>query len=374
MTFQALLVSKDEEAATILTPVLSSFGVTVVVCGYPDGICQLTEQKFDAVLVDFDDPHSAELVLQNILQSTSGNRIVTVALLNDRSNVRNVFGKGANFILYKSFSTEQAEAGLRAAVALIKRERRSSFRVAVQVPVQLKVQDGPEMEGILLDLSEEGMDVLAAQALCPSAPISGRFNLPPNQAAVEVRGEIAWANPNGQAGVRFVDVPENQRNIVKAWVAANAPQLPPLDPEPVTQCKLTDLSLGGCYVQTESPFPERSGITLTLKAEGMQVQVDGRVRVMHPGYGMGIEFPSHTEEERAQVTTFIEFLAGRPGTMPELSITPRALTAKGEDSTDASHDLDDPLLDLLHRHESLSQDEFLQELQKQRGSAEAATA
>lgn len=373
MTFQALLVSKDEEASAVLNTVLSGFGVTVTACGYPEGICQLTEQKFDAVLVDFDDPHSAELILQNIIQSPTGNRVVTVALLGDKTSVRKVFGKGANFILYKPLTTEQAEAGLRAATALIKRERRSAYRVAVQVPIQLKLQDGPEFEGILLDLSEDGMDVLAAHALCPAASISARFSLPNVQQEIEVRGEIAWANPNGQAGVHFDNASGGHRAAVRAWVAANAPELPPLDPEPVTHCKLTDLSLGGCYVETESPFPENSGISLTLRAEGMEVQVDGSVRVMHPGFGMGIEFPSHTEEERAQVTRFIGFLSSRPGMTPELSITPRALKAAQDNFAGPSGEhFEDPLLELLHRHESLSQEEFLGELAKQRGAGEVS--
>lgn len=371
MTFRALLVSKDDEAAAILTPVLSGFGLTAVCCGYPDALCQLTEQKFDAVLVDFDDPHSAALVLQNVHQSSAGNHTITVALLSDKAKVRNVVGQGANFVLYKPLSPAQAEASLRAATALIKRERRGSFRVPVQAPLQLNVPDGPEIEGILLDLSESGMDILAAHPLCPSATISSRFTLPGSDSEIDVRGEIAWANPNGQAGVRFVDLSESLRTTLKTWVGANAAELPPLDPEPLTQCKLTDLSLGGCYVETESPFPEHSAVTLTLKAEGLQVQAEGTVRAMHPGFGMGIEFPSHTAEERAQVTGFIEFLTSRPGAMPELQITPRALTAgaKPTELTETSaEELNDPLLDLLRRHESLSQEEFLQELRQQRSS------
>jgi len=375
MTFQALLVSKDDEAAAILTPVLSGFGLTAVCCGYPDALCQLTEQKFDAVIVDFDDPHSAALVLQNVHQSSPGNHIVTVALLSDKAKVRNVVGEGANFVLYKPLSQPQAEASLRAATALIKRERRGSFRVPVQAPIQLKVQDSPEIEGILLDLSETGMDVLAAHPLCPSSAISSRFILPGTSSEIEVRGEIAWANPNGQAGIHFVDPSESVRTTLKTWVGANASELPPLEPEPLTQCKLTDLSLGGCYVETESPFPEHSAVTLTLKAEGLQVQSEGTVRVMHPGFGMGIEFPSHTEA-RAQVTGFIEFLTSRPGATPELQITPRALTAGEkpvESPAPSTDEMGDPLLDLLRRHESLSQDEFLQELRQQR-SSEVASA
>ncbi len=169
MTFQSLLVCKDEQATDVLTSVLAGFGLGVQCCGYPDALCRLTEQKFDAVIVDYDDPHSAALVLQNAYQASAGSNTVTVALLNDKTKVRHVFGAGANFVLYKPISQQQAEASLRAAIALMKRERRRSFRVPVQLAVKLQVENGAEMEGILLDLSEDGLDVLAAQPLCPSA-------------------------------------------------------------------------------------------------------------------------------------------------------------------------------------------------------------
>ncbi|MFZ0284663.1 MAG: PilZ domain-containing protein [Terriglobales bacterium] len=374
MTFQALLVSKDDESTSVLTGVLSGLGVEAVRCGYSDGICQLTEQEFDVVMVDFDDPHSAELVLQKVLQSAPRSHVVTVALLSDKSKLRNVFGKGANFVLYKPLSPEQAEASLRAATVLLKRERRSSFRVPVQVPVQLKVEDDPETEGILLDLSEDGLDLLAAQPLRPVAAIQVKFCLP-DGTEIDARGEIAWANPNGQAGVHFVDLPATLRTTLQNWVAANAPEPPPPDPEPVTQCKLSDLSVGGCYVETESPFPERAAITLSLRAEGMEAQADGRVCVMHPGFGMGIEFAAHTADERAQVMKFIEFLSSRPGTVPELLIAPRAQVKADEPEASSSDEqLDDPLLELLRGGESLSQEEFLQALRQQRNSEEVAPA
>jgi CheY-like chemotaxis protein len=373
MTFQALLVSKDEEATATLIPVLSGFGVTAQSCGYPDAMVRLGEQKFDAVLVDFDDPHSAALVLQNAVQVSTANNPVTVALLSDKTKVRQVFGAGANFVLYKPISEGQAQASLRAATALIKRERRRSFRVPVQVPMQLKLETGAEVEAILLDLSEGGMDVLAAQPLCPSAGIRARFLLPGGTTDIEPGGEVAWANPNGQSGVRFIDMQESLRSSLREWVSANSPELPPDDPEPVSECKLTDLSLGGCYVATVSPFPEQSGIVLCLRAEEMEVQVEGLVRVMHPEHGMGIEFASRTAEQRQQVETFIEFLTSRPGTLPELLVTPRALTApRGDYENNHAEELEDPLLELLRDHEGLSQDEFLGALRKQRHSEEVA--
>jgi len=373
MMFHALLVSKENDATAVLDTVFSGFGLATVCCGYPEALCQLTEQKFDVVVVDFDDPHSAALVLQNVHQSSSADPAVTVALLGDRTKLRHALGQGANFVLYKPLSLPQAETSLRAAAALLKRERRAACRVPLQLPIQLKLQDAPDVEGILLDLSETGMDVLAAHPLCPTAQIAARFTLPDGKTELEVRGEVTRANPNGESGVRFIALSDNTRAILKAWISANASEPPPADLDPLSQCKLTDLSLGGCYVETESPFPERAAITLCLKAEDAEVGLEGRVRVMHPGFGMGIEFVLRSAEEHARLEQFIGLLAGQPGTLPAVLITPLALAAKDDSTSSSVEDLEDPLLELLRRTESLSQEEFLQELRRQR-SGEAAPA
>jgi hypothetical protein len=109
----------------------------------------------------------------------------------------------------------------------------------------------------------------------------------------------------------------------------------------------------------------------------MEVQAEGMVRVMHPEFGMGIEFASGTAEQRDQVGNFIGFLTSRPGTQPQLLITPRALTAANDEDyrgSEASDEPEDLLLGLLNRADSLSQEEFLQELRQQRSSQEVASS
>src|SRR6185437_5432353 len=101
-------------AVEALTPVLSNFGLTVHRCLYPDALCLVSEQKFHAVLVDFDDPHSATLTFENLFASRCRSQPVTAALLADRSKVRNAFGAGANFIFVKPIAADQAEGTLRA--------------------------------------------------------------------------------------------------------------------------------------------------------------------------------------------------------------------------------------------------------------------
>ncbi|HXY04054.1 MAG TPA: PilZ domain-containing protein [Terriglobales bacterium] len=369
MTFHALLVSNDDEAAAVLNSVLSGFGIASVRCGYPEALCQLGEQRFDAVVVDFDDPHSAALVLQNLQQSSSANHAVTITLLSDKGKLRTVLSQGAHFVLYKPVTLLQAEVSLRPASALVKRERRASCRVPLQLPIRLKPQDLPDIEGILLDLSESGMDVLAAQPLCPSARISARFTLPDGKTDLSVQGEITRANPNGESGVHFTELSDNTRAVLKSWIAANVPELPPPDIEPIVQCKLTDLSLGACYIETESPFPENSGIQLCLKAGEAEMQVEGIVRVMHPGFGMGIEFA--TAEQRSHVEQFIALLASQPGSTPDLQILPIALVSSCISDNSAGPG-EDGLLDLMRQHGSMTQEEFLDELHSQRGAAATA--
>lgn len=369
MIFQALLVSNDESVSSILTPVLAEFELESQSCRVQDAPSRLAEQKFDTVIVDFDDPSAATPVFK---KTAASGHIVTVALLSDRKKVRSVFGAGAHFVLYKPLTEAKAKTSLRAAIALMKRERRSAFRVPVQTAVQLKVADGQEMEGILLDVSEDGMDVLSAQTLSTGASLSAKFNLPESAFQFEIQSEVAWANPNGQAGLKFTELSESNRETLRSWLAAHAPELPPEDPEPVAHCKLTDLSTGGCYVETESPFPERSEVVLNLKVGSTQVQAEGIVRVMHPSYGMGIEFASRTQEQREQVNGFIDLLTSQPGTVPDLSITPRSLSAGKDASADQADDLNDPLLELLRGHESLGQEEFLENLRRQRNSETCA--
>jgi len=377
MNLQTLLVTKDDDAAEILSRVLASFAVSVERFSEVEiALQRLGEQRFDGLVVDFAEPETARQLLQAAYLSKPG-AMITMALVSDETATRATMQNGAKFILHKPVNPEQAAATLRAVTAMLRRERRRSFRVPVQAPVQITVSSGEPLEGIMLDLSQTGMDVLAAQPLLPAAVINLKFALPDGRADIDAHAEVAWANPNGQSGVRFLDLSEAQVEPLRNWLLANSPDVPLEEAEPVSVCKLTDLSLGGCYVETESPFPEQALVDLCLKAGGMEIHADGVVRVMHPSFGMGLEFPSRTKEQRETVAHFIGFLTSRPGTVPELLISPKSLVAdENQFATNAAsgeEHLEDPLLDLLRGAQTLTKDQFLSELHRQRSPEAVAT-
>jgi hypothetical protein len=158
----------------------------------------------------------------------------------------------------------------------------------------------------------------------------------------------------------------------------------------VSRCKLTDLSLGGCYVETDSPFPEKALVDLCLRTSDVAVHTDGMVRVTHPGHGMGVEFPSRTPEQRLEVSNLISLLRSCPESMLEFSVSPRALTADMsqfgharplpdqtvEDLTSqdpTTEYLEDPLLELLQQGSTLQEEDFLDKLRRQRSGESLAT-
>jgi c-di-GMP-binding flagellar brake protein YcgR len=347
-------------------------------------VSRLSEARFDQIIVDFDtdfdanvdagsdSDHSASHMLAACcrLAASDPNPPVRVALVRDAFQIRSILGAGAHFILTKPVTSEQAQKTLRAAVALLMRERRQSSRVAVQAAVAINLDDGNSVEGILLDLSTGGMDVLAAKPLSSAAVVQVSFELPDGAIGIQAKAEVAWSNSNGQVGLRFLAIDAEMRDHMEQWLALHFHDTLPEEPDTVGECKLTDLSLGGCYVETESPFPQSAAIDLCLRASGMEIHTEGLVRIMHPARGMGIEFPNCTEEQRQSVGRFIEFLTTQPDATPQLEISPRALVAPG---TDASSDSDsnaenepDALLELLRAGSSLDEEAFLEALHRQR--------
>jgi CheY-like chemotaxis protein len=386
MTLLALLVSTDDSASEVLGRVLPASGIAMErFSDLATAIDRLQQQRFDALIVDFENPEAAAAVLEEARKLNSGTAPVTVALVAERAKARDILSGGAHFVLYKPLSDDKAEAGLRAVTSLLNRERRRAYRVPVQAPVEITLPDTRKAEGILLDLSETGMDVLTAEPQAPGSLLNFRFQLPDGSLEIHAHGQVAWANPNGQTGVHFLDLYDSTKAELQAWLQTAALNHGAGAEEVVPHGKLTDLSLGGCYVESDSPFPERALVDLCLKTGEMAVHTEGMVRVTHPGHGMGVEFPSRTPEQRAQVANLIDFLRGCPTSTPELIISPRALTADlsqfehvlelADDTTKGmtGEELEDPLLELLRQGSTLQQDDFLAELRRQRSGESVAT-
>ena len=376
MSLKSLLLCSDEKIVRVLRRVLSDLEIGIEHCTDPDGaIRKLTRQRFEAVIIDCTDLKTATSVLKSARSAPCNKRAIAVAIMEGHSGLRSAFDMGAHFVLHKPVVMERAKASFRAARALMKRERRRNTRVSIQIPVIVSnPETGFRQTTKTTDLSEGGLAVQFARQQKDPGPWLVSFTLPGSKQNIEVGGQVAWQNPSGQIGIRFATMPVDLAHDLRVWLNQNSPESEKDDP-PVG-CKLTDLSLGGCYLEIASPFPPRTRIVLSMKAGKHELRVEGVIRVMHPDAGMGVEFTQTTAEQRDHVGTFIKTLTAAGNLLPELLVEPEGLETNQsmEQSSKPASDIEDPLLDLFHQKASLPTELFLSELRKQRSTHPTDTA
>ncbi len=187
----------------------------------------------------------------------------------------------------------------------------------VETPVTIQVNDGAgQLRAVSSDIGEGGMAIQLAHRPKNLGTVTLQFSLPGTEDNIECAGEVAWENPGRQVGLRFLNLAPAMRDHLNAWLESRGPEFEQDDPP--APCKLTDLSLGGCYLATASPFPVRTRIILSMKVVGASFRAEGVVLVMHSDLGMGIEFARTTDPQRNDLEKFIQALTNTNGVSPRI--------------------------------------------------------
>jgi CheY-like chemotaxis protein len=374
MSLQCLVFSSDDKIVRVLRRVLSDLEIGIEHCMDADSaIRKLTRHRFEAVIVDCSDESAASQVLKSARSAPCNKRAVAVSIIDGDRALRTAFDLGAHFVLYKPISSERAKASFRAARALMKRERRRNTRIAVEIQVTLMTDDpAGEQKALTTDLSEGGAALSRFKRPKDGKNLRVSLLLPGTESKIECAAEMAWENAGRQTGVRFVNLaPEAHKELI-AWLNRHSPEMEKDDP-PVA-CKLSDLSLGGCYLETGSPFPVRTRLVLSMRVADIELHVEGKVRVMHPEVGLGIEFTKHTLQQKERVEKFIQTLVNSRGTVPNLLVQPEGIDNHDDALPESGDEADDPLLDLFRQKAELSSQDFHHELRKQRGASRPVEA
>jgi CheY-like chemotaxis protein len=219
MKLESLLISRDGALLGVLRPTLDKISVRIEVCPESEtGIGLLTKRKFDAVIIDCDDLQGGSTVLRDLRKTPSNSKSVAFAVLNGKTTTQEAFQCGANFVLQKPLSTLHATRCFNAALNFMVRERRRYFRYPVEIPVRLKVPQGPELTGKSTNISEGGMAMRIDGKLPKDTVASLRFTLPLSNTALELKGQIAWTDVKGCTGIRFVEVPQSSQYQLDKWL------------------------------------------------------------------------------------------------------------------------------------------------------------
>jgi CheY-like chemotaxis protein len=219
-------MSRDPEVIRVLRPTLEKLAIDVEVCrGARSGNEIVSTEKFDAIIVDCDDLQGGVDVLRELRKTASNKSSATFAILNGKTNTRQAFEMGANFVLQKPISALSAMRCFSAALNMMTRERRRYFRYPVEIAVTARLGQGEDLKAVSTNISEGGM-AIRFRSKPPKGKISRvRFTLPGTSVELEPKAEVAWSDGSGRCGIRFVDLPEGARGRLENWLAERMQQM-----------------------------------------------------------------------------------------------------------------------------------------------------
>ena len=219
MTLESLLISHDAALLGVLRPTLEKMSVSVEVCSaVPTGQEILSKRKFDAVIVDCDDLSGGVQLLKSLRTTQSNASSVAFAVLNGATTTQEAFQLGANFVLQKPLTPLNATRCLNAALSFMVRERRRYFRYPLDMAVRISVAEGSAVSVTATNISEGGMAIRVTSQLPKNTTTQLCFTLPGSNTSLELKGNIAWADGTGKAGIKFVEVPQNSQDQLERWL------------------------------------------------------------------------------------------------------------------------------------------------------------
>lgn len=219
MGLSSMVVSRDWQEVSVLECILGGLHIDCDVESHPDRAqAKLEKSKVDALIVDCD-LSGSDRFLRNLQRNFHFPLNTPLVVMSGPRPRQELDATGALFSFEKPISVEQAVRTLSAARNLILDGRLRYHRQAIEVPVSLLCGPKRRLQADLLNLSQGGIGVRVERELDVRQPIEVSFRLPGTRYTVKARGEIAWTDRQGNAGIRFLDVPEHLQKNLQLWLA-----------------------------------------------------------------------------------------------------------------------------------------------------------
>jgi len=223
MPLQALLISRDGEAVSVLQTVMRQLDVQSEVCAeLQPAVERLAQGTTSAVVVDYDVEHATELL--KLMRQNYPGACVALAMVKGLASIQAAYDMGANFVLIKPVSPDAASRSLTEATALVQRMLRRPSRLVVPTLAYVNFEGGQD-PAIILDISEGGMAIQALQRVESNGPLRLRFDLPGWLQTMNLAAEIVWTDSSGRAGLHFRDLSEDDRRCLQDWVRIHGSSL-----------------------------------------------------------------------------------------------------------------------------------------------------
>ena len=181
----------------------------------------LQQQKFDVVVVDWEETKSLPEILGTLRRSNPD--CVLIGVVTERAELRAAFAAGAQFLIHKPASPMQIERCLRAAYQLTVCRRRKQHREPVRILATVSTPAHTKRAAMILNLSETGagmsLNPVGETFVRAGEKVEVEFVLPTTDRKLRAFGSVVWTTPT-QCGVRFRHVPSLELHVLQQWLTS----------------------------------------------------------------------------------------------------------------------------------------------------------
>lgn len=217
MSLNALVLSRHAHGTKTLVSAFAELGIEFRLSTSAAEIMEIVGAGYhSALIVDFDMPQVLQ-VAKMARTLPPKRRPVLFAMLGSQTPIASVFQAGANFVLYKPLEFRQVLHSLRAAQGFMRQDRRQRLRQTSEALAYVDFPSGT-VPALVLDMTEQGLSLQAAEALVPLRGVRLRLLLPGTAQLIAARGDLIWADARGRAGLFFSDLAPGAHRSLDAWL------------------------------------------------------------------------------------------------------------------------------------------------------------
>ena len=217
---QAFLMTRDLVLVTSFTDVCRELGVEVQAITWSDRVPEeLSREKYEAVLIDFDTVPNPLPVLSAVRQSPANRNAVIFAAATETGARQQALTNGVNLVIQRPFDAKEMRRVLHGAYDVMVHERRSYFRCAAEIPVHLiRTRSGEDFRCTTMNLSSRGAGLKVPSSLDPGEELQLVMFLQEPDVTVRAVGIVVWDDKHGRAGINFKCATPRHQIGLDSWL------------------------------------------------------------------------------------------------------------------------------------------------------------
>ena len=214
-----LIVCRQAEKIAIFSALLREIWIEAEKCdSAPKALDLLRGNRFEALVLDFDDLANCADVARNVRSHRPNQDIPIFAIASDDQSQATALAAGASFLLDQTLDQRHIRSLLGTVRGRMLRSSQTYFRLNVEIPVSVARAAGPVLHCATINLSLNGMAVSTPASLACGEKLHLVFALPPRNTVTSGEGTVIWDDGHGKAGIQFECSSASAKQTYSEWL------------------------------------------------------------------------------------------------------------------------------------------------------------